>query len=51
MAGGYEDPPERRKIMALKQIMLRHQIEQKKTELENLRAKAADFDTRAADLV
>lgn len=36
--------------MALKQIMLRHQIEQKKTELENLRAKDADFETREADL-
>lgn len=36
--------------MALKQIMLRHQIDQKKTELENLRAKDADFETREADL-
>jgi HK97 family phage major capsid protein len=50
MAGGYEDTPERRKIMALKQIMLRHQIDQKKTELENMRAKDADFETREADL-
>ena len=36
--------------MALKQIMLRHKIDQKKTELENLRAKDADFETREADL-
>ena len=36
--------------MALRQIMLRHQIDQKKTELENLRAKDADFETREADL-
>lgn len=36
--------------MALKQIMLRHQIDQKKTELENLREKDADFETREADL-
>ena len=36
--------------MALKQIMLRHQIDQKKTELENLRAKDAEFETREADL-
>ncbi len=36
--------------MALKQIMLRHQIDQKKTELENMRAKDADFETREADL-
>ena len=36
--------------MALKQIMLRHQIDQKKTELENLRAKDVEFETREADL-
>lgn len=36
--------------MALKQIMLRHQIGQKKTELENLRAKDVEFETREADL-
>lgn len=36
--------------MALKTIMLRHSIEKKKNELEALRAKDADFQTREADL-
>lgn len=36
--------------MALKQIMLRKQIERKKTELEGLREKDADFQTREEEL-
>ena len=36
--------------MALKTIMLRHGIERKKQQLEELRKKDADFDTREADL-
>ena len=36
--------------MALKTIMLRHGIERKKQQLEELRKKDADFDTREAEL-
>lgn len=36
--------------MALRQIMLRKQIERKKAELEELRNKDADFQTREVDL-
>lgn len=36
--------------MALKAIMLRHSIEKKKTLLEELRAKDADFEKREAEL-
>ncbi len=36
--------------MALKQIMLRKQIERKKTELKELRAKDAEFQTREEEL-
>ena len=36
--------------MALKQIMLRHKIEQKKKELDGLREKDSDFETREAEL-
>ena len=36
--------------MALKTIMLRHSIERKKQQLEELRKKDADFDTREAEL-
>lgn len=36
--------------MALKQIMLKKQIERKKTELEELRAKDTDFQTREEEL-
>lgn len=36
--------------MALKQIMLRKQIERKKAELEELRSKDADFQKREAEL-
>mgnify|MGYP004540776241 FL=1 len=36
--------------MALKAIMLRHGIERKKQQLEELRKKDADFDTREAEL-
>lgn len=36
--------------MALRQIMLNRQIEQKKEELEKLREKDAEFETREADL-
>lgn len=41
---------ERGKIMALRQIMLRKQIEKKKTELEELRNKDSDFETREKEL-
>lgn len=36
--------------MALKTIMLRHQIDKKKSNLEELRKKDADFQTREAEL-
>lgn len=36
--------------MALKTIMLRHGIERKKQQLEELRKKDADFDTREAEI-
>ena len=36
--------------MALKVIMLRHSIEKKKAELEQLRARDAEFTTREAEL-
>lgn len=36
--------------MALKQIMLRHKIEQKKKELDGLKEKDSDFETREAEL-
>ena len=36
--------------MALKTIMLRHQIDKKKSNLEGLRKKDADFQTREAEL-
>lgn len=36
--------------MALKTIMLRHQIDKKKSKLEELRKKDADFQTREAEL-
>lgn len=36
--------------MALKQVMLRHKIDLKKKELEILRGKDADFETREAEL-
>ena len=36
--------------MALKVIMLRHSIEKKKAELEQLRARDAEFITREAEL-
>jgi HK97 family phage major capsid protein len=50
MAQRKNEAPERRKVMALKTIMLRKRLEENKTKLEELREKEADFKTREQEL-
>ena len=50
MARRDQEAPERRITMALRQIMLRMQIDKKKSDLEALRNKDAEFETREKEL-
>jgi HK97 family phage major capsid protein len=50
MARVNADAPERRKVMALRAIMLRTKIDKKTAEFEALRAKDAEFTKREAEL-
>ena len=50
MENRYDYSPERRKVMALKAMMLKRSIDKKKEELEQLRQKDTEFQTREAEL-
>lgn len=50
MAHGYEKTPERRKLMALRAMKLRKDIESNKARLAALREKTAELETREAEI-
>src|SRR5699024_3065669 len=50
MARNSAQETERRRVMALRQLMLKSKIDKKRNELASLKEKDTDFDTREADL-